>query len=57
MKKRLSPLTLHRETLHRLDERSLRKTPAGNVPDDTQQQACYSPLCMPTFWPGCQDLA
>ncbi len=59
MKKRPSPLTLHRETLHRLDERSLRKTPAGNaipVIDDTQQPACFSPFCGPTFWKGCNEL-
>jgi len=58
MKKRPSLLTLHRETLRHLNERTLEKTPAGNVipvTQDTQQPACYSPLCAPTFWKGCQE--
>jgi hypothetical protein len=58
MKKRPSRLTLHRETLRHLNERSLQRTPAGNVIpviNDTKQLECYSPLCVPTYWKGCQE--
>ncbi|HEX3527948.1 MAG TPA: hypothetical protein VH988_12860 [Thermoanaerobaculia bacterium] len=56
MKKRPSPLTLHRETLRLLEERTLRKTPAGFVAvvNDTDQPECFSPLCGPTYWKGCE---
>jgi hypothetical protein len=59
MKKRPTRLTLHRETLRRLDERTLRQTPAGLVPvaQDTQEPDCFSPLCGPTYWKTCEQLA
>ncbi len=57
MKKQARRLTLNRETLRRLDETSLRGgAVAGPVPvtvQDTQQPACYSPLCVPTYWKTC----
>jgi len=59
MKKRPNSLTLHRETLRLLNERSLRRTPAGNVvpvKNDTEQVECFSPLCGPTYWKGCQEI-
>jgi hypothetical protein len=54
MKKQTSRLTLNRETLRRLDETTLHRLAGGGVivqtVADTQQPACYSPLCVPTFW-------
>jgi hypothetical protein len=50
MKKRLSRLSLNRETLLRLDDPTLRKLPAlGYSPIDPE-----SPLCGPTYWESCE---
>jgi hypothetical protein len=58
MKKQTSRLTLNRETLRRLDETTLHRLAGGGVivqtVADTQQPACYSPLCVPTFWKTCE---
>ncbi|MFY9821405.1 MAG: hypothetical protein WAM82_08485 [Thermoanaerobaculia bacterium] len=56
MKKHARRLTLHRETLLRLEDAPLRALAGGNVPvwPETQDPACYSPLCMPTFWKTCE---
>ena len=58
MKKHARRLTLNRETLLRLDETTLRKLEGGavavTVPQDTQEMACYSPLCGPTYWKTCE---
>jgi hypothetical protein len=58
MKKPARRLTLNRETLRRLDETSLRHLAGGGVVvvtvQDTQQPACYSPLCVPTYWKTCE---
>ncbi|HEY0511256.1 MAG TPA: class I lanthipeptide [Thermoanaerobaculia bacterium] len=56
MKKTARRLTLNRETLLRLDEMSLRKLKGGGgvIVQDTQEAACYSPLCGPTFWKTCE---
>jgi hypothetical protein len=55
MKKQTRRLTLHRETLLRLDETRLRHLAGGGVAtvQDTQEPACYSPFCGPTFWKTC----
>jgi hypothetical protein len=57
MKKQIRRLTLNRETLRRLDETTLHRLAGGGVVavtvQDTQQPACYSPLCGPTFWKTC----
>jgi hypothetical protein len=56
MKKHARRLTLNRETLLRLDETTLRKLEGGaaTIPQDTQEMACYSPLCGPTYWKTCE---
>ena len=59
MKKQTRRLTLHRETILRLNDSALRGgAVAGPVPvttvQDTQQPACYSPFCVPTFWKTCE---
>lgn len=49
-------LTLNRETLHRLEEESLR-TPQGRGADvaiKSQDILCQSPWCVPTFGAGCE---
>lgn len=59
MKKQLARrLTLNRETLHRLDEVTLRRLEGGAVVTvpETQQPACYSPLCVPTYWKTCETV-
>jgi hypothetical protein len=57
MKKQARRLTLNRETLRRLDETTLRQVNGDGVVvvtvQDTQQPACYSPLCVPTYWKTC----
>jgi hypothetical protein len=56
MKKQARRLTLNRETLRRLDETTLRQVDGDGVVvtgQDTQQPACYSPLCGPTYWKTC----
>jgi hypothetical protein len=55
MRKRTRRLTLHRETLLRLDETSLRRLPAGGarIVQDTEPD-CASPLCGPTYWESCE---
>lgn len=59
MKKQARRLTLNRETLLRLNDSSLRggavAGPVVVTVPETQQPACYSPLCVPTFWKGCQE--
>jgi hypothetical protein len=57
MKKQPRRLTLNRETLRRLDETTLRKLEGGGVvvtTPETQEMACYSPLCGPTYWKTCE---
>jgi hypothetical protein len=56
MKKKQRRLTLSRETIQRLDEPTLRKLPGGGVAivPLSQEEGCISPLCMPTFWKGCE---
>ncbi len=55
--KKTRRLTLHRETLRRLDEPSLRILKGGGVVvvPLSQEPGCMSPLCMPTFWKGCEE--
>ncbi|HEX4498912.1 MAG TPA: class I lanthipeptide [Thermoanaerobaculia bacterium] len=55
MKKPVRRLTLNRETLRRLDETTLRQAQGGAVVvvQETQEVACYSPLCGPTGWKTC----
>jgi|GEM_PF-1313564 len=49
-------LTLSRETIQRLDEPVLRKMPGGGVVAVplSQEKGCMSPLCVPTYWAGCE---
>lgn len=57
MKKQPRRLSLHRETLLRLEDASLRALAGGmgvTVVPETQELACYSPLCGPTFWKTCE---
>lgn len=57
MKKQSRRLTLHRETLLRLEDAPLRALAGGmgvTIVPETQQPACYSPLCAPTFWKTCE---
>ena len=57
MKKQPRRLTLNRETLLCLDETTLRKLDGRGVPvitPETQEMACYSPLCGPTYWKTCE---
>jgi hypothetical protein len=54
MKKHPRRLTLHSETLLRLEDAPLRALAGGEVFPETQEPACYSPLCMPTFWKTCE---
>jgi hypothetical protein len=57
MNKKPRRLTLHRETLLRLDETKLRILKGGGAgalyPSD--EPNCMSPLCGPTYWPGCEE--
>ncbi|HEY4572411.1 MAG TPA: hypothetical protein VIJ26_00545 [Thermoanaerobaculia bacterium] len=55
MKKRTRRLTLSRETILRLNDSSLRGGVAALVAtgQDTDQPACYSPYCGPTYWRTC----
>ena len=55
MKKQARRLTLSRETLLRLDETRLPRLAGGGVitVQDTQEAACWSPLCGPTYWKTC----
>jgi hypothetical protein len=58
MKKQTRRLTLHRETLLRLDDAPLRALAGGGavtIVPETQEPACYSPLCGPTFWKTCEE--
>jgi hypothetical protein len=57
MKKKPSRLTLSRETIRCLNESALRQLPAaGTVPvGDSQDPACCSPLCGPTYWASCEN--
>jgi hypothetical protein len=57
--KKTRRLSLHRETLRRLDEPSLRILKGGRVDAIplSQEEGCMSPLCMPTFWKGCEENA
>jgi hypothetical protein len=59
MKKHARRLTLNRETLLRLDETKLRQLEGGAVAitQDTEEMACYSPLCGPTYWKTCETQA
>lgn len=56
MKKSTRRLNLHRETVLHLNPGQIR--PAGrdgfDIVRDTQDPACYSPFCGPTFWEGCE---
>jgi hypothetical protein len=58
MKKQPRRLTLNRETLLRLDETTLHKLGGGGgaviITPETQEMACYSPLCGPTYWKTCE---
>ena len=53
MKKQTRRLALHRETLRHLQAGAVTATVIGPV-NDTQQPACYSPLCVPTYWKTCE---
>jgi hypothetical protein len=55
MKKHARRLTLNRETILRLDEMALRRLKGGatGIAQDSQEPACYSPWCGPTFWQTC----
>lgn len=56
--KKTRRLSLHRETLRRLDEPSLRILQGGQVAivvPLSEEKGCMSPLCMPTFWKGCEE--
>jgi hypothetical protein len=57
VKKTTQRLTLSRETLRRLNESTLRRLPAaGTVPvGDSEDPACCSPLCGPTYWASCEN--
>ncbi len=57
MLKKLHRLTLNRETLRRLDEPALRVVEGGGVQaiPMSEEPGCMSPLCMPTFWKGCEE--
>ncbi|HSS76764.1 MAG TPA: hypothetical protein VLV54_08460 [Thermoanaerobaculia bacterium] len=56
MKKHPRRLTLHRETLLRLEDAPLRALAGGGVAivQETEEPACYSPLCGPTYWKTCE---
>jgi hypothetical protein len=55
MRKRTHRLTLHRETLLRLDDAPLRRVAAGTAESlrETEESACISPRCGPSFWETC----
>lgn len=55
--KKTRRLSLHRETLRRLDEPSLRILKGGHVDvvPLSEEEGCMSPLCGPTYWPGCEE--
>lgn len=58
MKKRARRLSLHRETLAHLNPGQLQPAAGGGGFDiirETEDPACYSPLCAPTFWKGCEQ--
>jgi len=58
--KKTRRLSLHRETLRRLEEPSLRILKGGGnvaVIPLSKEEGCMSPLCMPTFWQGCEGNA
>lgn len=52
-------LSLSRETLRRLDEPKLRILKGGGLDaiPVSEEKGCMSPLCMPTFWKGCEENA
>lgn len=57
MKKQPRRLTLHRETLLRLEDAPLQALVGGmvvTIVPESQQPACYSPLCVPTYWKTCE---
>ena len=56
MRKRVRRLTLHRETLLRLDDAPLRRVAAGGAEifPGTQEPDCVSPRCGPSFWETCE---
>jgi len=57
MKKKVSRLTLHRETILRLDEPKLRTLAGGAVAGVvplSQEKGCMSPLCVPSYWETCE---
>ena len=56
MKKQARRLTLNRETLLRLEEAPLRRLVAGRaqIVPETQEPACFSPFCGPTYWETCE---
>jgi hypothetical protein len=57
MRKKARRLTLSRETIQRLDEPTLRRLPGGTLEAVplSQEEGCMSPLCVPTFWKGCEN--
>lgn len=58
--KKTRRLSLHRETLRRLDEPSLRILKGGvafDILPMSEEAGCMSPLCVPTFWKGCEETA
>jgi len=56
MKKTVKRLTICRETLCQLERSRIVAAGAVVINPETQQPACYSPLCAPTFWVGCQTV-
>jgi hypothetical protein len=60
MNKKTRRLKLSRETLVRLDEPALRILKGANGRVDvspipmSNEKNCMSPLCVPTFWAGCE---
>jgi hypothetical protein len=54
MKKTVKRLTIYRETLCQLEKPRVVAAGAVVINPETQQPACYSPLCVPTYWVGCQ---
>jgi len=58
MNKKPQRLTLSRETLRRLNEPTLRLAEGGvQVIALSEDPGCVSPLCMPTYWKGCEETA